>query len=59
MLDTDSWPDNGIRYGFYFVEQDLSPIKKCLVIPMMFISLLHHQACLARQTIILVCKVCN
>lgn len=57
MLDTDSWPDNGIRCGFYFVEQDLSPIKKCLASPMMFISLLHYQACLARRTIILLCKV--
>jgi hypothetical protein len=36
----DSWPDNGIRYRFHPVKQDLTPVKKWLVIPGAFVLLL-------------------
>lgn len=29
-LVTGSWAGNGVTYGFYIVEQNLMPIKKCL-----------------------------
>lgn len=36
-----SWPNNGSIYEFYLEEQDLNPIKKLLVTPMIFMPLLH------------------
>ena len=37
-----SWPNNGSIYEFYLEEQDLNPIKKLLVTPMIFMSIVYQ-----------------
>lgn len=49
---TGSWSDNGTRYAFHPVKQDLNPVKKWLVISIPFVLLVYQWACLATVFII-------
>lgn len=37
-----SWPNKGVRYGFYYEEQDFNLLIKYMDAPMMFEPLLHQ-----------------
>jgi hypothetical protein len=44
---------------FHLVEESLNPIREWLVIPKMFLTLLHQWVCLARPVIIVALNVHN